>query len=160
MDDPLPMTKEPQSLENRLKKNPGQGEAYNKQMEEMEQMKFSRKLSKEGEQAYQDLVHYIPHYAVISQEKKSMPVRIVFNSSSEYKGHMLHDYCRKGPDLLNRIFGVILRFREREVAIMGDISKMYHRILIPVQDQHVHRLLWRNLEADIEPDENDEEDDP
>ena len=35
---------------------------------------------------------------------------------------------------------------------MGGISKMYHRILIPVQDQHVHRFLWRNLEADREPD--------
>ena len=35
---------------------------------------------------------------------------------------------------------------------MGDISKMYHRILIPVQDQHVHRFLWKNFEADREPD--------
>ena len=37
----------------------------------------------------------------------------------------------KGPDLLNNLFGVVLRFREREVAVVGDISKMYHRILIP-----------------------------
>ena len=148
---PLAM-KRLESLENRLKKNPGQGEAYNKQMEEMEQMKFSRKLSKEEEQAYQGPVHYIPHHAVIRPEKKSTPVRIVFNSSSEYKGHKLNDYWRKGPDLLNGMFGVILRFREREVAIMGDISKMYHRILIPMQDQHVHRFLWRNFETDREPD--------
>lgn len=58
----------------------------------------------------------------------------------------------KGPDLLNSVFGVILRLRENEVAIAGDISKMYYRVLIHVQDQHVHRYLWRNMETKREPD--------
>ena len=58
----------------------------------------------------------------------------------------------KGPDLLNDLFGVVLRFRENEVAFIGDISKMYHRIRIPETNQHVHRFLWRNLQADREPD--------
>ena len=58
----------------------------------------------------------------------------------------------KGP-LLNNLFGVVLRFREKEVALVGDLSKMmYHRILIPERDQHVHRFLWRNLETSREPD--------
>ena len=58
----------------------------------------------------------------------------------------------KGPDLLNSLFGVILRFRENEVAVSGDISKMYHRVLIPEEDQHVHRFLWRDLENSRPPD--------
>ena len=29
---------------------------------------------------------------------------------------------------------------------------MYHRVLIPKEDQDVHRFLWRNLETDREPD--------
>ena len=45
-----------------------------------------------------------------------------------------------------------MRFREKEVAVLGDISKMYHRILIPERDQHVQRYLWRNMEPDREPD--------
>ena len=45
-----------------------------------------------------------------------------------------------------------MRFRERQVAVMGDISKMYHRILIPVKDQHVHRFLWREMEIGRDPD--------
>jgi hypothetical protein len=76
----------------------------------------------------------------------------VFNSSASYQGHKLNDYWFKGPDLLNNLFGVVLRFRENEVAISGDISKMYHRVLIPKEDQDVHRFLWRNLETDREPD--------
>lgn len=50
------------------------------------------------------------------------------------------------------MFGVVLGFREKEVAVMEDISKMYYRILIPERDQHVHRFLWRNLETNRAPD--------
>ena len=56
----------------------------------------------------------------------------------------------KGPDLLNDLFGVVLRFRENEIAFIGD--KMYHRIRLPEADQHVNRFLWRNLLTDREPD--------
>ena len=121
-------------------------------MEEMESMKFARKPSKEEQEAYQGPVHYIPQHAVLRPEKRSTPVRIVFNSSSAYQGNSLNDYWRKGPDLLNGLFGVVLRFRERKVTVMGDISKMYHRILIPKRDQHVHRFLWRSMETSRDPD--------
>lgn len=53
---------------------------------------------------------------------------------------------------MNDLFGVVLRFRENQVAFIGDISKMYHRIRIPEMDQHVHRFLWRNLQTHREPD--------
>ncbi|XP_074629594.1 uncharacterized protein LOC141887235 [Acropora palmata] len=35
---------------------------------------------------------------------------------------------------------------------MGDISKMYHRVLIPERDQHVHCFLWRNFNTQRMPD--------
>ena len=34
----------------------------------------------------------------------------------------------------------------------GDISKMYHRVLIPERYQQVNRYLWRNMETEREPD--------
>lgn len=58
----------------------------------------------------------------------------------------------KGADLLNSLFGVILRFRENPVAISADISKMYHMVTIPIYDQHMHRFLWRNQEVEKRPD--------
>ena len=47
---------------------------------------------------------------------------------------------------------MVLRFRGNQVAISGDISKMYHRILIPLEDQHVHRFLWREMKTYRQPD--------
>nr|XP_054773990.1 uncharacterized protein LOC129282079 [Lytechinus pictus] len=58
----------------------------------------------------------------------------------------------KGPDLLNDLLGVLLRFRMNEVGFCGDISKMYHRVSIPERDMNVHRYLWRDMETDKKPD--------
>ena len=80
-------------------------------------------------------------------------LRIIFNSSASYQGNTLNDYWFKGPDILNNLFGVVIRFRENPHAICGDIAKMYHMILIPLEDQHVHRFLWRNFEVNCEPDQ-------
>ena len=118
----------------------------------MEKMKFSRKLTNREIEEWKGPVHYVAHHAVVRPENKSTPVRIVFNSSASYKGHSLNDYWYKGPDLLNNLFGVILRFREKEVAVVGDIFKMYHMIAIPLSDQHAHRFLWRNMQLDRKPD--------
>lgn len=115
-------------------------------------MGFARKLNEDEEKCYEGPIHYISHHAILRPEKKSTPVRIVFNSSATFQGHCLNSYWAKGPDLLNDLFGVLLRFRERPVAICGDISKMYHRVLIPEVDQQVHRYLWRDMSEDRDPD--------
>ena len=141
-----------ESIEQRLIKNPKHAEAYNKQMTEMNDMNYFRKLSEEEITKYKGPVHYVSHHEVLRPEKASTPLQIVFNSSVVYQGHCLNDYWLKDPDLLNSLFGGILRFRENEVAISGDISKMYHQVLIPQEDQHVHRFLWRNLDTTRPPD--------
>ena len=151
-DNKLQALKRLETTERHLQKSPGQALAYDKQMVEMDEMGFARKLSNEEIDHYKGPVHYISHHAVIRPEKRSTPVRIVFNSSSVFQGSRLNDYWKKGPDLLNNLYGVVLHFREKEVAISGDISKMYHRVLISEKDQHVHRFLWRNMEIGKEPD--------
>ena len=85
---------------------------------------MQKSYSEEEIKTHEGPVHYIAHHEVLRPEKKSTPVRIVFNSSASYQGHKLNDYWLKGPDLLNNLFGVVLRLRENEVAVSGDISKM------------------------------------
>ena len=107
-----------EGTERRLKSNPDQAKAYDEQMTVMVKMNLCGNLSENEVKNYKGPVHYIPHHAVIKPEKKSTPVRIVFNSSSVFQGHKLNDYWMKGPDLLNNLFGVVLRFREKEVAVV------------------------------------------
>ena len=54
--------------------------------------------------------------------------------------------------MLNNLLGMLLRFREEPVAMIGDIEKMLHSIDIPLLDQMTHRFLWRDLDERREPD--------
>jgi hypothetical protein len=40
-------------------------------------------------------VQYIAHHEVLKPEPNSTPVRIVFNSSASFMGHVLNDYWAK-----------------------------------------------------------------
>ena len=55
--------------------------------------------------------------------------------------------------MLNNLLGILFRFREDQVGIVGDISKMYHSIKIDKFDQHVHRFLWRGMNSCRDPDQ-------
>ncbi|XP_033110688.1 uncharacterized protein LOC117111808 [Anneissia japonica] len=106
-------------LEKRLMKNTERAKAYDQQMSEMLELAFARKLELEEMSDYKGPVHYIPHHSVLKKGSTSTPLRIVFNSSNKHNGQSLNDYWMKGPDMLNNIQGVIMRFREHKVALWG-----------------------------------------
>ena len=126
-----------ETIERRLMKHPENAASYDKQIKEMEEMQFARKLTPKEIEEWKGPVHYVAHHAVLRPEKKSTPVRIVFNSSASYAGHTLNDYWYKGPDLLNNLFGVVIPFHKNLVAICSHIAKMYHMIEIPDNNRHM-----------------------
>jgi hypothetical protein len=59
----------------------------------------------------------------------------------------------KGPDgYMNNLVGLLLRWREEAVAVVGDIRKMFHSVFLEELEQHCHRFLWRDLTLDKKPD--------
>ena len=140
------------STEKRLAKNTEHAKVYKEQVQDMIDRGVTRKLTEEELRNYKGPIHYISHHEVLKPDSKSTPVRIVFNSSATYMGHVLNEYWAKGPDLLNNILAVLIRFREYEVAFIGDIKKMYHTVATKILDQHTHRFLWRDMETTREPD--------
>ena len=102
-------------------KQPDHANTYNAQIKEMEEMKISRKITEQEKKDWLEPVHYIAHHAVVHPEKKSTPIRIVFNSLASFKSHTLNNYWYKGPDILNNLSGVVLRVLENTVVICGDI---------------------------------------
>ena len=49
-----------------------------------------------------------------------------------------------GPDLLNSLLGVLMRFRENQIAVLADIEGMFMQIAINQTDQSALRFLWIN----------------
>jgi len=135
-----------------LRKNSEHAKVYKEQILDMVNRGVPRKLTKAELINYKGPIHYISHHKVLKPDSRFTPVRIVFNSSAKYMGHVLNEYWAKGLDLLNNILGVLISFREHEVAFVGDIKKMYHTVATNVLDQHTHRFLWRDMETTREPD--------
>ena len=57
----------------------------------------------------------------------------------------------QGPDFTNNLVGVLLRFREAPVAVMGDIEGTFHQVRVYPKDWDVLRFLrWKNGEIGSE----------
>ena len=140
------------STERRLMKNNEHAKLYQGQIQDMIDRKVAKKVDEIELLSYKGGKHYLSHHAILKPESKTTPCRIVFNSSHQYLGQSLNDYLAKGPTLLKQSLGIILRFRKNRVGFIGDISKMYHSIDIPIEDQMRHLCLWRNLETQRNPD--------
>ena len=140
------------TMEKCLSLNPEDATLYRHQIDNMVARGVARKISIEEMSSYDGPFYYISHHAVLKPESKSTPCCIVFNSSANFHGHVLNEYYAKGPDMLNNLLGVLMRFRDERVAFVGDISKMFHSIEIPLIDQMTHRFLLRNLDTSKESD--------
>ena len=141
-----------QGTEKRLKKlGVNYSESYSNQIDDMVYRNAARILSQLELNTYKGPAHYISHHEILKDTSSTTPFRLVFNSSASYNGHILNEYWAKGPDVLNSLFGVLLRFREGNVAFIGDVSKMFNSILLSLFDQHTHRFLWRNMKDNCKP---------
>ena len=54
--------------------------------------------------------------------------RVVLDAAAKFHGVSLNDKLVSGPDLLNSLMVVVLRFRVGEVALAADIEGMFHRV--------------------------------
>ena len=131
------------SSEKRRSKDPMLTEIYPELIQDMIRRGVARKLTEEEIRNYEGPSYYLSYHEVCKPDSQSTPYRLVFNASQKFSGSCLNDYWLKPPDLLNNLLGVILRFREGKIALMGDVRKCYHAVALSTLDQHVHRFLWR-----------------
>lgn len=130
--------------EARLAKEPLWGAAYREQIHDMVARGAAVKFTKEQLKDWNGPVWYISHLVAPNPHSSSTPVRIVWNSSQEFKGMSLNNLLHKGPDVLNPIRGVLLRFRSGLYAALGDVRKMYNSVWLKDEEVHLHRFLWRD----------------
>ena len=88
-----------------------------------------------------DRTWYLPHFGVTNDEKPDK-LRVVFDCASKFHGESLNTRCLQGPDLVNNMLSVLLRFCQHSIAIQADIESMYHQVSIPPCDRDALRFLW------------------
>ena len=97
-----------------------------------------------GNTAYADnhgRVWYLPHFAVY-HPKKPDQIRVVFDSSAEFQGVSLNKELLPGPDQMNSLLGVLVRFRRENVALICDVEQMFHSFYVNSEHRDFLRFLW------------------
>lgn len=98
-----------------------------------------------------DKVHYLPHHAVIRNEAKTTKIRVVYDASSKEgkRGVSLNNCLHVGPALSPLLYDILIRFREKRVAVVGDIEKAFLNVEVKSRDRDCLRFLWvNNVDSD------------
>ena len=83
---------------------------------------------------------YIPHFGVTHAKKNKL--RVVFDCSSKHQGVSLNDCLLSGPDHINSLVGILMRFRLNNVALTCDIEKMFYQFDVHENQRDFLRFLW------------------
>ncbi|XP_052751531.1 uncharacterized protein LOC128200852 [Galleria mellonella] len=86
---------------------------------------------------------YLPHFGV-THPHKSGKLRIVHDAAAKFQGVSLNSLLLPGPDLLQPLLGILMRFREGPIALTADIREMFPQVKIREQDRDAQRFLWRD----------------
>ena len=83
-------------------------------------------------------VWYIPHHGVY-HPKKPDKIRLVFDCAAEYETESLNKHLPQGPDLTNKLTGVLCKFRQELIAFIWNIKAMFHQV--KVNKEHRFAML-------------------
>ena len=80
----------------------------------------------------------------MSRASATTPLRIVYHCSfkSSPQFASLNDALLTGQKLQNDICQILLAFRFKEFALIGDIAKAFHMIYLKESDRKFTRFLW------------------
>ena len=102
---------------------------------------YARKLTKDEVGTISDTTWYLPHHPVTNPNKPGK-VRVVFDAAARFGGTSLNEQLVRGPTLTNDLTGVLVRFREDEIAFSADIESMFYQTYVTPRDTDSLRFLW------------------
>ncbi|CAG9102625.1 unnamed protein product [Plutella xylostella] len=88
---------------------------------------------------------YLPHHAVLRDDKDTTKVRVVFDASCKgVNNKSLNDDLLIGPKLQQDLRHILMRWRTHKICITADIVKMYRMVRVADENTHFQRILWRD----------------
>lgn len=89
---------------------------------------------------YTGLSWHLPVFPVIHPKKRKY--RLVFDSAAKYSGMSLNSVLISGPDQINSLRGVLLRFRNKAVGYVADIESMFHSFHVEPSHRNLMKFFW------------------
>lgn len=130
-------------LERKMEKDPVLARKMCDYIQDFVEKKYVRKLTENELQQPASRVWYLPIFPVFNP-KKPEKFRVVWDAAAMVNKVSLNGMLLAGPDLLKPLPDVIRRFREKPIAIVGDMKEMFHQVQVIGPDVHAQRFLWRD----------------
>ena len=136
------------SVENRLQRR-GLQKIYNDQFEKMIERCTLSAVSQHEIENWPGAVNYVTHHGVENPASNSTPLRIVSNSAlvNNICGKSLNQILMKGPNCLNSLIKVLLKFRSYEIALLYDLSKAYQHLHTGPVEKYTRLVVWRDCDS-------------
>ena len=87
---------------------------------------YPRKITKKEVGTISNTSWHLPHHLVTNPNKPGK-VRVVFDAAARFGGTSLSEQLVRRLTLTNDLTGVLVRFREHEVAFSADIESMLYQ---------------------------------
>lgn len=131
------------SVERKLKSRPELKEQYQSFMLEYEQLGHMTQISRNLKS--DTPVYYMPHHCIERPGSLTTKVRVVFDASCKSTTNLsLNDVLKIGPVIQFDLFIHLLRFRQHNYVLIGDLTKMYRNIMVHDEQKNLQRIVWRN----------------
>lgn len=126
---------------NNLRKNPDDLKCYDSIINEQLSLGFIEEVT--NVKPTSNTVHYLAHRG-IKRDSETTPLRIVFDCSAKPNKNKpsLNECLYSGPNLINDLTKILLRFRLDEYAATSDIKKAFLNVGLQEQDRNCTRFLW------------------
>ena len=131
------------SLEKRLAKDEEVREKYTSTIKEGQNKAYVIEVPDAHKvESRSDKEWYLRHHPVLNPNKPGK-VRRVVNGAANFHGSSLKMSLLTGPDLLQNLIYVLLRFRQHPYAVSANIEGMFLQVGVLTSDQPSRRFLWR-----------------
>ncbi|XP_073986124.1 uncharacterized protein [Rhodnius prolixus] len=95
--------------------------------------------------------HYLPHHMILKETSATTKVRPVFDASAKDKnGVSLNECLERGPNMIELIPQIVIKFRKYAIAVIADIEKAFLQMSLYEKDRDFMRFLWWKRQAEGE----------
>ena len=121
-------------------------EEFNDKFDEFLKLGTIEEISQNEMDSWNGPVHYVSMQHVVKPDNLTTRLRVVINSSLKCPrtGLSLNEMLAKGPNILNDIWELLIRFRSYRVGLISDVTKAYHSLKTGILEKHVRRVVWRH----------------